>query len=298
MNMKRAVTLLMGLLLGPCSSQADELLKRGAELVQQGKQTEAIGLFRDSADSGDPSGDYALGVMYFEGTGVPKDMQKSTRHFRKAAQRGHVLAQYNLGNAYVHSRGVPRDLDQAEKWWREAATRGYARAQFNLGALLYNDSTLPALREEGIAWYRAAAQGGFFKAAEKLEELDEPLNYADIGADAGRQPLRDEAYLMTLPADSYLIHLFSGSLTSSADRFIQGNQLNGLALRFRFPHRNGIWTGVVHGGWYEDAKEARSMVDKLKKSLRDAGPWVRPVREVQNHILSARKSGRQGSAKQ
>ncbi len=289
--MRWAAILIMGLLLAPSTGQADDLLKRGSELIRQGRQTEALRQFRNAAEDGDPAGDYALGVMYYQGTGVPKDMVYSTKHFLNAAQRDHILAQFNLGNAFMHGRGVQHDLDQAEHWWRMAAAKGYARAQFNLGSLLYKDSTLPTLREEGIAWYRVAAQGGFSKAADKLVELGEPLHYSDIAEDVKRQPLRDEARLMSLPADGYLVQLFSGKLATSANAFIQDNRLTGHALRFRFPHQGGIWTGVVYGGWYEDRKEAKSMVEKLKTSLRGAGPWTRPVQEVRDFILRVRESG-------
>lgn len=289
--MKPGPGVLLCLWIGLGAAEAADLLKQGAQLIRQGKQDQALALFRDAAANGDPAGDYALGVMHFEGMGVDQDMIASSRYFLAAARRGHVLAQFNLGNAYVNARGVQFSLDQAEYWWRKAAVSGYVRAQFNLGTLLHENHTRAALREEGIAWYRAAAQGGFPKALNKLQDLDEPLNYADIEADPARQPLRDEARLMTLPGDSHVIQLFSGRKAGSADVFIRDNGLTGHALRFRFPVKDRIWTGVIHGGWYQDAGEAQGMLVKLKASLRDAGPWVRSAHEIQEVIRKLRDAG-------
>ena len=40
---------------------------------------------------------YSLGMMYFTGTGVEKDMKRAFEYFAKAADKGHAKAQYNLG---------------------------------------------------------------------------------------------------------------------------------------------------------------------------------------------------------
>ena len=44
---------------------------------------------------------FKLGVNYFRGNSVPKDLKKATYWFTKAAEQGHANAQYNLGTCYA-----------------------------------------------------------------------------------------------------------------------------------------------------------------------------------------------------
>ena len=48
---------------------------------------------------------------------------------------GSAEAQYALGLIYDEGRGVPEDNDQALRWYRLSAAQGDADAQNNLGAM-------------------------------------------------------------------------------------------------------------------------------------------------------------------
>ncbi len=286
--MRAATFLLVAALLAPLPALAENLLRQASELIEEGKEQQALDLFTKAAGAGDPAGDYGLGVLYFQGTGVEQSIEKSTQHFEKAAKQGHVLAQYNLGNAYLHGRGVEKDMDRAEHWWRRASIAGYARAQYNLGILLQENAEAAESKEEGIAWLRASAERGFPKAREKLEALDESLVLQHNEEDPERAILQSEARLLTLSPNTYSIQLFSGRRGSSAERFITQNNLQDKALRFRFPRKDELWTGVLYG-LYKNGEEAKQTIAELKKTLRDAGPWLRPMSDIQPLIRSAWK---------
>ncbi len=49
------------------------------------------------------------------------------------AAQGNAKAQSYLGLMYYDGWGVPQDYAEAVKWWRKAAEQGYGEAQFNLG---------------------------------------------------------------------------------------------------------------------------------------------------------------------
>lgn len=280
------LSILLFVLFSVCG-QADVLVQ-GRELQNEGRLDDAFKLFSDAAAGGDPAGAYGLGVLYYQGTGVPKDMEKSSHWFRVAAEKGHAPAQYNLGNAFLYGRGLSQDLDSAEKWWRKAAQQNYVRAQFNLGSLLYTNGNTAEMREEGIAWCRVAAERGFDKALELLAEIREPVAFSAAEPDPAREPQRGEARLMTLDPTGFTIQLFSDSKSGAAETFIARNQLTGLALRFRFLHAGATWTAVVYG-WYADRKEAGETIATLEPALRKANPWIRPLPEVQAKILQARR---------
>jgi hypothetical protein len=63
-----------------------------------------------------------LGVMYNgDGSmGVPSDHVKAAELFLTAAQAGDAQAMDNLGVAYYQGKGVPENIDEARRWWKKA----------------------------------------------------------------------------------------------------------------------------------------------------------------------------------
>lgn len=52
---------------------------------------------------------FALGMMYYNGQGVPQDYKEAVSWYTKAAEQGHAKAQFSLGAMYTDGRGVPQD---------------------------------------------------------------------------------------------------------------------------------------------------------------------------------------------
>ena len=68
---------------------------------------------------------FALGVLYGDGDGVPQDYPEAVKWWRKAAEQGDVDAMRNLGIYYFKGKGVPQDHVQSYFWSSLAASRGY-----------------------------------------------------------------------------------------------------------------------------------------------------------------------------
>ena len=139
-------------------------------LAAYGRQDYATALrqWRPLAIGGDASAQYNLGVMYDNGTGVPKDEQQAVFWYRKAAEQGHASAQYNLGVMYDKGRGVAKDDQQAVFWYRKAAEQGVASAQGNLGSIYANGQGVPQDYQQAALWYRKAAEQGHASAQHHL----------------------------------------------------------------------------------------------------------------------------------
>ena len=75
---------------------------------------------------------HSLGVMYFNGESLPKDLKEAAKWFRLAADQGHATSQFNLGAMYENDLGVPQDFKEALKWFRLAADQGHATAKLAL----------------------------------------------------------------------------------------------------------------------------------------------------------------------
>ena len=184
----------------------------GRSYLKSGDFGAALIRFRQGAGQGYPPALNAIGTMYSNGSGVPKDEGEAVNWYQKAAERGYVAAQMNLGFMYENGRGVPRDYLAALEWYRKAADQGAAQAQdsigyfysqgmgvkkddveavawflkaaalgmagaqYNLGTMYEHGRGVLENRSEALAWYRKAAAQGNEPAQNKLIELGASSN--------------------------------------------------------------------------------------------------------------------------
>lgn len=76
-----------------------------------------------------------LGVQYYDGNLIERDVNEAFKYFYKAAEMNDPLAQNNLGWMYEHGEGTLKDLIKAEKWYLIAAENGFELAIENLNRL-------------------------------------------------------------------------------------------------------------------------------------------------------------------
>ena len=113
------------LVCGALTARADDTPPTAAQVAQ----------WRAASEKGDPEAQYNLGLCYFNGWGVVKDLEQAVLWYRRAAEQGDADAQNNLGVCYEKGLGVPKDLEQAVLWYRRAAEQGSERAQAALKRL-------------------------------------------------------------------------------------------------------------------------------------------------------------------
>lgn len=106
------------------------------------------------------------------------DAKRSHNELMALAKDGDAGAQGQLGLMYFHGRGVSKDLKEAVKWTRMAAQQGNSRAQFCLGRMYYYGRGVPANYLEANKWLNLAGMGGHEDAIQfrfKLEKKMSPL---------------------------------------------------------------------------------------------------------------------------
>ena len=118
---------------------------------------EQAALFHTAADQGNADAQFALGMMYTNGEGVPQNDAEAVIWFRRAAEQGHAWAQSILGVMYSNGRGVPQDDVEAVIWWRKAAEQGHAWALATLGASYVAGRGVPQDNVEAHMWLNLAA---------------------------------------------------------------------------------------------------------------------------------------------
>ncbi|ORX47900.1 hypothetical protein BCR36DRAFT_584597 [Piromyces finnis] len=141
-----------------------------------------------------PEADTALGLLYYYGLGIPRNINEALSHFQYAADLGNANAQYLycecLDYVFKEKKFVmPKSITDEEKsihydklfhYCSMAATQGNSRAQFLLGKL-YLDGSLEFVNNDtstykfnssiGLQWIRLSAENGYKKAKEFLIEI-------------------------------------------------------------------------------------------------------------------------------
>ncbi len=87
------------------------------------------------AKEGDAKAQFYLGIMYKDGSGVPRNYEDAANWMRKAAEQGDMDAQFQLGMWHTSTRFVPKDIEETFRWWNQAASQGHPVAHYYLGLL-------------------------------------------------------------------------------------------------------------------------------------------------------------------
>ena len=75
---------------------------------------EAMVYYRKSAEQGEAAGEFGVGRMYADGSGVPRNSDLALEWYRKAEKKNHWPTLDALARAYrTGSLGLPKDIEQA-----------------------------------------------------------------------------------------------------------------------------------------------------------------------------------------
>jgi uncharacterized protein len=117
-------------------------------------------LLRVAADAGNPEAQYALATFYKEGTGVPKDVERSVRLLQAAALADNVEAEVEYAIALYNGTGTPRNQAAAVALLRKAAKQNNPIAQNRLAWALSSGKGAPVDKVEALKWHIVAKTAG------------------------------------------------------------------------------------------------------------------------------------------
>ncbi len=85
----------------------------GVDAFAEGRHDDALAHFRPLAERGDNRSQYWLGIMYFEGKGVPEDLVRAHMWLSLAAQGGNRGAR--IGRDGIADRMSAAEIAEAER---------------------------------------------------------------------------------------------------------------------------------------------------------------------------------------
>ncbi|KAI9275449.1 hypothetical protein BDA99DRAFT_495494 [Phascolomyces articulosus] len=106
-----------------------------------------------SANGGYAPAQRALGLMYAQGIGIPKNDVKAHQLYQKAAAQGDIRAIGLLAEQNEHGRGCIMDLKNALQLYEKAASSGSVAAQLSLAELLQRIDH----RAQAFSWFEKVA---------------------------------------------------------------------------------------------------------------------------------------------
>ncbi len=123
-----------------------------------------------------PAADFASGVKAYEN----RDFATAYKDWLEVAQKGNATAQFNLGLLYYEGQGVPQDFGEAAHWFEQAADHGYAKAQYNLGSMYGIGKGVK--RDYGIAykWMSLCAATGDEKCVAQRDLIAQKLSASKL----------------------------------------------------------------------------------------------------------------------
>ena len=114
---------------------------------------------------------YNLGLLYLNGQGCVKNVDKGLQELARAASLGHVKAQKKLGDAYYFGEITKKDLEAAYSYYLAAAENGDAYSMYSVGYMIVCKEKLGVDKYTGIDWLQKAARLGNEPAKTALKKI-------------------------------------------------------------------------------------------------------------------------------
>jgi TPR repeat protein len=144
------------------------------DYFRAGQYDKAVMHCAAASEDGDTGSQAALGWMYLQGKGVPKNNAEAVRLISESADRGNVAASAVLGGMYLDGVAVRKDPELARKWIAKAADGGHKGAQVMLGNLYIGEH--PAADGANLALAKASADSAAGSSGDSGAILAEPAS--------------------------------------------------------------------------------------------------------------------------
>ncbi len=134
----------------------------------------AVSLLTPYKNKNNSEVEHAFGFMYHTGRGLPQNHAKAVEYYKKAIKiNNHPPALNNLSMLYANGQGVSRDVDKSLELLTASAKGGYVDAQFRLGKVYYMGQRVSEDYGKAYYWLQQAYYNGSGRAAYTLGFMNE-----------------------------------------------------------------------------------------------------------------------------
>lgn len=129
-----------------------DLYHKGGECFDRDDKL-AFHWYKKSALQHNPIGQYSVGMLYYNGQGVPQNSHIAAQWFYKAAKQGARYAQYTLARMYQEGIGLRQNNKKAYAWWSLCPEQRFEETKPEYRALID-----PMTPEERVEAFRLSEQ--------------------------------------------------------------------------------------------------------------------------------------------
>ena len=128
----------------------------------------AFGLWMPLAETGNPSAQVFIGIMYNQGHALEQDNNEAKKWYSLASEQGYIPAKWRLAMLYYHGSGITQDYQKAGDLYHSAAKQGDVYSQKILGDMYRKGFGVPKDNVMAYSWFYIARDNGF-KLAQKYQ---------------------------------------------------------------------------------------------------------------------------------
>lgn len=107
------------------------------EFILKQQVGRAIVKLTERANDGAHKAQYTLGLLFFKGEFVTKDLCKAANYFTTASEQGNTGATFMLGICYENGYGLSKNTEKAFNLYQKAVDKNVSFAYYRLGACYY-----------------------------------------------------------------------------------------------------------------------------------------------------------------
>lgn len=123
------------------------------------------------AESGNPIEQFQIGLYYYHGVSVSKDLKKAIKWFRASAEQGYIYAETSLGICYRKGDGILTNYIEAVKLFEHAAALGDITAIYNLAICYYYGQGVIKDYQKSAELFRQASEYGNVNAEHRWSHI-------------------------------------------------------------------------------------------------------------------------------
>jgi len=200
------------------------------------------------------------------------------------ASQGRDDAQYALGYLYFNGMGVPRNKSRAVQLFNSAAASGNENAKKALANMPASESPVIDLRDKKDSLSKPmpmlTSEAGSDDEPPQTEKTAKEAP-ADMGMLPDAEDLTDgEKWISGQPKNNFTVQLIALTDESALQRFISEHNLQKNSVYYRLQKSGKTYYALVHGsfGSYSLAEKSSAA---LSSKLNIAEPWIRKISNIQ-----------------
>lgn len=134
--------------------------KNSKDNIENSVVNEILGELKNTEEVDESTRLFILGLVYYNGYRVDKDVQKAILYYRQASKLNNKYALNSLGEMYFNGIDIDKDYIKAKKYFEKAADLGNSNSLINLGILYHHGNGVDQDYSKSIKYFERASELG------------------------------------------------------------------------------------------------------------------------------------------